>query len=181
LRAAAKQRQRGCRLLPIRARPLSLPASLADDGVVAALSSTALPSGESWLSRAEWLTDVVVQADRDGRAEECALRYASSKLAAANAAATAALASAAGSLPTVESARAAALTRVRRATETPALFGYRILLRWRFRADLRDAGWVLPRVASKCVEAFVVLTLYLGVGDDPAQAYNPNVVAALFM
>lgn len=150
-----------------------------DDGVAAALGAGAeAPAAESRLSRVEWLTDVVVAADRAGRAAELAARYARSPLAATNAEEAAALAA---SDPAAAGDRASALTQVRRATERGAAAGYMALLRHRTRADLRDPGYLAPRIAEKALTAFVVLTLYVGVGRDGQATSNTGVVSALFM
>lgn len=139
-----------------------------------------VPLAESDLSRAEWLTDVVVRADREGRAAELAERYSAAPLAQTNARQTEELNK--ESLARVASqGKLQQVTQVRRATETPALLGFWTLVKYRGRADYRDSGFVSMRLADKVLNGLIVLTLYLGIGNDFAVTNTANIVAALFM
>jgi len=143
---------------------------------LASIAGAGIPPYETNLSEAEWLTDLVVTADREGRSLELAERYARSSLAQANAHEIALLA-----VPSVDHQHSLQLTQVRRSTETPALFGYWKLLKHRMRTDYRDLTFIAPRFAPTLLINFIILTLYLGIGDDLSMANVPNVVAAFFM
>lgn len=147
-------------------------------GPLASIAGSGIPPRETGLSEAEWLTDLVVKADREGRAGELADRYASSALAKANERQAAALAA-----PTALATRQRSikLTQVRRSTETPALLGYWTLVKHRLRADYRDANFLGPRIMDKLIVQLIIMTLYLGIGDDISMSNNPNIVAVIFM
>ncbi len=129
------------------------------------------------VAEAEWITKVVVAAARGGRAAACAARFAASAGATAAAARTAELAAPAALAP----AELKAL-KTRRPVANPWWHAARVLLKYRAPADYRSPMFWAPRVVDKAAFAFIIATLYWGVGDDTAsEAGVLNASAALFM
>ena len=92
------------------------------------LAAADSPAGGGSMSAAEWMTDVVVSADRSGRAGECAERFLASELSARSVARIGELVAEQGASPRPE---LAAQLAVRRDTVTPAWFALKTLLKVR--------------------------------------------------
>lgn len=128
-------------------------------------------------SDVEYMTDIVVQADREEHAEQLTERYAGSALAARNAAELEALLHETRELS--ESQRG--YLAVKRATVTPSWYAFRTLVKYRMRADLKDPLWMGSRLAEKLVMGFILFSLYWHVGKDLSEGNIYNIVAVLFM
>lgn len=142
----------------------------------AATLDGALPARSS-LSDVEYMTDIVVQADRTGQARAITDHYAASGLAAANAAALEETKRSTRDL--TESQRK--YLQVRRATVTPSWFAWKTLVKYRMRADLKDPLFLGPRTIDKVIMGFILFTLYWHVGKDLSPTNVPNISSALFM
>ena len=128
-------------------------------------------------NRAEWIVDVTTKADRDGLGGDFADAYASSELAAANAAAVACMLS--ERVPV--SATVAAELATKSGTTTPAWWGVRTLLKYRMARDYRDASFLGPRIADKMILSLIIMSLYWRVGADHTQSNVNNLTAVLFL
>ena len=128
-------------------------------------------------NRAEWIVDVTTKADRDGLGGDFADAYASSELAAANAAAVARMLS--ERVPV--SATVAAELATKSGTTTPAWWGVRTLLKYRMARDYRDASFLGPRIADKAILSLIIMSLYWRVGADHSQSNVNNLTAVLFL
>jgi len=70
---------------------------------------------------------------------------------------------------------------VRSSTTTPVWWQILMLIKYRTSYNLRNPAWLGPRVMDKLVFAFIILTLYLGIGDDFAPDNIVNITSSLFM
>lgn len=113
-------------------------------------------SERSSLSDVEYMTDIVVQSDRQGRSDAITDYYAASDLAAQN---REDLGRLAGVLNDLTPSQREYLA-VKRATVTPSWFGLKTLFKYRLRADLKDPLFLLPRVVDKLLIGFILFTLY---------------------
>ncbi|KAL6778615.1 ATP-binding cassette sub-family G member 2 [Auxenochlorella protothecoides] len=134
-------------------------------------------SERSSLSDVEYMTDIVVQSDRQGRSDAITDYYAASDLAAQN---REDLGRLAGVLNDLTPSQREYLA-VKRATVTPSWFGLKTLFKYRLRADLKDPLFLLPRVVDKLLIGFILFTLYWHVGKDLSEQNITNIVAVLFM
>lgn len=135
-----------------------------------------LPERSS-LSDVEYMTDIVVQADRSGHAREITDHYAASGLAATNAAELEEVKRSTNDLTEAQKK----YLHTRRATVTPSWFAWKTLLKYRMRADLKDPMFLGPRTLDKLIMGFILFTLYWHVGKDLSPVNVPNITAALFM
>ncbi|KAG2499544.1 hypothetical protein HYH03_002490 [Edaphochlamys debaryana] len=130
-------------------------------------------------NRSEWIVDFVTRADKDGLGPSLADAYASSPLAAANAAELAAQLQAFGAAQLPKDL--AAELAVTRATVTPWWWGIWVYGKYRTTRNYSDPAFLAPRVMDKLVIALLIMTLYLGVGDDLEPNNIVNISAILFM
>lgn len=129
------------------------------------------------LSKAEWLIDAAVSAQREGKAIELADAYAASELASQNEKDAKHFATA----PLHIRRNTIKMASVKQSTETPWWYSLYTLLRYRGKADFRDPEFAAIRIMDKLLVQIIILTLYLNVGNDLSMANNPNIVAATFM
>lgn len=142
------------------AHSLTHPPTLTDSDVVPFFQRAAQGldglSERSSLSDVEYMTDIVVQSDRQGRSGAITDYYAASDLAAQN---REDLGRLAGVLNDLTPSQREYLA-VKRATVTPSWFGLKTLIKYRLRADLKDPLFLLPRVVDKLLIGFILFTLY---------------------
>lgn len=129
------------------------------------------------LNPAEWLVDLFTQADRDGRGGDFADAYDASQLKQANLVETSKLASNHTDLPPHVLKELATKSE----TVTPWWWGLRTLIKYRTTHHYKDGAFLGSRIADKVLMGFLILTLYLGVGDDFNPSNYINMAAVLFM
>ncbi|GIL78523.1 hypothetical protein Vretifemale_7939, partial [Volvox reticuliferus] len=66
-------------------------------------------------------------------------------------------------------------------TVIPWYWGLWTLIKYRSGHNYRNPAWLGPRIADKLLISLIILTLYLGVGDNLAPANLMNITASLFM
>lgn len=55
------------------------------------------------------------------------------------------------------------------------------MLQWRMRADYRDKTFLLARLVDKAIFSILMMTLYLGIGNNYSNDNALNIGAILFM
>ncbi|PNH11015.1 ABC transporter G family member 2 [Tetrabaena socialis] len=128
---------------------------------------------------AEYLVDIITEGDRDGRGPAYADAYASSSLAEANAAKLQAYVD--GYKTTQLPEDLAKELATKSATVTPPLWGIWVYTKYRTLRNYQDPAFLLPRIMDKFTIAVLVMTLYLGIGDNLAADNIINISAVLFM
>lgn len=138
---------------------------------------TALDSSEI-SNEADFLTDLVVGADREGRSGEYAQAYARSALKTR----MDAVADRNAKRDTMQLSEAEqAQLSVKRATTTPLWKGLLTMIKYRTTRNYRNPEFLGPRIGDKFVFSILVATLYLGVGSDLVNTNYLNIAAVLFM
>ncbi|KXZ50089.1 hypothetical protein GPECTOR_18g66 [Gonium pectorale] len=66
-------------------------------------------------------------------------------------------------------------------TVTPWYWGLLTLLKYRTGQNYRNPAWLGPRIADKLLISLIILTLYLGIGDNLAPDNLINIQSSLFM
>ncbi|GLI65656.1 hypothetical protein VaNZ11_009256 [Volvox africanus] len=127
---------------------------------------------------AEYLVDMVTEADIAGQSDKMADFYASSQLFLDNAARIDQyLSESTDVLPeTIQKELA-----VRSATVTPWWWGLKTLVKYRTTKNYRDGEFLGPRVGDKVFISLLIMTLYLGIGDEFEDSNYINIAAVLFM
>jgi len=126
---------------------------------------------------AEYITDLVTEADRLGKGDSFAEAYANSAAAASNR----------QQLHFYLEERAEISEellkelQVRRSTVTPWWWGLRTFLKYRTSKNYRDPAFLAPRIFDKLMISILVMTLYLGIGKDDSPENVINISAVLFM
>ena len=120
------------------------------------------PAPSAFHNRAEWVVDLTTRADRDGRAGACAAAYATSRLAASNAARVHRLLT--ERAPVSDTVRAE--LGARHATTTPAWWGVRTMLAYRMSRDYLDPDFLGPRIIDRALLSLIITVLYWRVGAD---------------
>ncbi|PNW71306.1 hypothetical protein CHLRE_16g648700v5 [Chlamydomonas reinhardtii] len=128
---------------------------------------------------AEFLVDIITEADRDGKGGALADAYAASDLAAANAAALAGHVAHFQNTTLPEDLSRELATKT--ATVTPFWWGIYIYAKYRTVRNYTNPAFVAPRVMDKLTISLLVMTLYLGIGDNLASDNLINISAVLFM
>ncbi|KAG2450267.1 hypothetical protein HYH02_004778 [Chlamydomonas schloesseri] len=127
---------------------------------------------------AEYLVDLVTEADIAGHSDKFADHYANSELAKENGAKIDAyLCESADVLPEHIQKELA----VRSATVTPWWWGLKTLVKYRTTKNYRDGEFLGPRIGDKIMISLLIMTLYLGIGDEFNDANYVNIAAVLFM
>lgn len=75
----------------------------------------------------------------------------------------------------------AAELSVRRSTVTPAWWGLWVFIKYRTSRNYQNPVFVAPRVMDKMFIGLLVMTLYLGIGNNLAADNIINITAVLFM
>lgn len=128
-------------------------------------------------NEAEWIVDLTVKADRQGRAGELAEAFASSDRCAEE---REELESALGNSEALD-AQVASELAVRRSTVTPFWHALWVLLKYRTSRNYRDPGYIMPRLADKVLFSFIIATLYLHVGKDLSSTNVVNLSSLVFI
>ncbi|GMH35776.1 hypothetical protein BSKO_03644 [Bryopsis sp. KO-2023] len=128
-------------------------------------------------NEAEWLTDVIVQADREKKGGELAKSYESSELKKENDA------DLEGFLKEKDEVSGDTLKElaIKRATVTPFYSALKTLIKYRTTRNYRNPEFLGPRIGDKVIFSLLIGTLYWGVGDDATESNIMNVAAVLFM
>eukprot|EP00798_Chlamydomonas_sp_ICE-L_P008106 gene8106-1352_t len=125
---------------------------------------------------AEFLVDLITEADRKGRGNEIAVGYAESSLFKANAGRLERFVIEQG--PLHEDVQRELKTKT--ATVTPWYHGWWVLFKYRTTRNYRDPEWLGPRLGDKFFVSLLMMTLYLGKGDDFSNSNLGNLSALLF-
>lgn len=127
---------------------------------------------------AEYVVDLITEADRLGKGEEFAAHYEQSPLCRENM----------DDLeqyikedhldlpPDVQEE-----LKTKRATATPWWWGFLTLLKYRTTKNYRDPAFLGPRIGDKLMISLLIMTLYLGIGNDFYPENYINISAVLFM
>ena len=141
-----------------------------------------LPAKTAGHSDIEWLIDVFTSGDRRGDAPAFAAAFAKSDL-------KTALAStlerhAERRTPNANaSQKNAAQSKLATASSTtvPGWFAFWVMAKYRTRKNYADGEYLGPRLGDKVFIAFLIFTLYFGIGDDHDPANVVNISSMLFM
>ncbi|WIA12825.1 hypothetical protein OEZ85_006453 [Tetradesmus obliquus] len=142
------------------------------------LTQQQLDSSSAWShNAAEWMVDVFTQADREGRGGAFADAYEASTLKQAIDAEALALAQSHADLsPQVQKELA-----TRSETVTPWWWGLKTLVKYRTTNNYTSSAFLGARIGDKVLMGLLIMTLYLGIGDDFNAGNYINMAAVLFM
>lgn len=129
-------------------------------------------------NEAEFLVDFVTEADRQGRGSELAQHYANSDLYKAN---KEQLDGYLGEAPHELPESIQKELAVTSSTVTPWWWGLRTLIKYRTSRNYRDGAFLGPRIGDKILISLLIMTLYLGIGDNYDSDNLINIAAVLFM
>jgi len=128
---------------------------------------------------AEFLVDLVTEADRQNRGGEVADAYEASDLCKDNMSTL---------LTFMDGKEHELMTDERRrelntsqSTVTPWWWAFMILVKYRTTRNYKDGAFLGPRIGDKIFTGLLVMTLYLGVGNNFSPDNIYNVAAVLFM
>lgn len=144
---------------------------------IRSLSCTQELQAKEWYNEAELLVDLFTQADRVGQVEPLITAYQESDLKKEVDEAVQALSQDKLELPE-QVWRELAVTR---ATVTPSWWALMTLIKYRTTRNFRDPEFLGPRLLDKVLLGLVMLTLYLGIGNNFSPQNFTNVAAVLFM
>lgn len=134
---------------------------------------------EKGYNDAEYLVDLITEADRFGKGHEFADAYANSQIAATTRAEVEALVTRGQEQP-LPAAMLKEL-QVSQSTVTPTWWGLWVFLKYRTSVNYRNPAFLGPRIFDKLLIGLLIMTLYLGIGDDFSQGNIINIAAILFM
>lgn len=129
------------------------------------------------LNPAEWLVDLFTQADREGRGGDFADVYDASSLKQMNVQQALQLAADHADLPPHVRKELATKSE----TVTPWWWGLKTLIKYRTSHHYKDGAFLGSRIGDKVLMGLLILTLYLGIGDDFNSSNLINMAAVLFM
>ena len=141
-----------------------------------------LPAKTAGHSDIEWLIDVFTSGDRRGDAPAFAAAFAKSDLKTALAStlerhALGANANHANASPSAAQSKLATAS----STTVPGWFAFWVMAKYRTRKNYADGEYLGPRLGDKVFIAFLIFTLYFGIGDDHDPANVVNISSMLFM
>ena len=141
-----------------------------------------LPAKTAGHSDIEWLIDVFTSGDRRGDAPAFAAAFAKSDLKPALAS-TLERHAAAGANANANASPSAAQSKLATASSTtvPGWFAFWVMAKYRTRKNYADGEYLGPRLGDKVFIAFLIFTLYFGIGDDHDPANVVNISSMLFM
>ena len=141
-----------------------------------------LPAKTAGHSDIEWLIDVFTSGDRRGAAPAFAAAFAKSDLKTALAS-TLERHAAAGANANANASPSAAQSKLATASSTtvPGWFAFWVMAKYRTRKNYADGEYLGPRLGDKVFIAFLIFTLYFGIGDDHDPANVVNISSMLFM
>ncbi|KAK9804269.1 hypothetical protein WJX72_004137 [[Myrmecia] bisecta] len=127
---------------------------------------------------AEWVVDLTTKADRTGQAGYFADSYAASALCREN---QEQLEKYVRNEHTTISQKTLQQLQVKRATATPTWWAF--LMMWRYRTKANFLSWTYmgPRFGDKVIYAFLIFTVYWGLGDNFAADNVINIAGVLFL
>lgn len=140
-----------------------------------------LPAKTAGHSDIEWLIDVFTSGDRRGDAPAFAAAFAKSDL--KTALASTLKRHAAGANANANASPSAAQSKLATASSTtvPGWFAFWVMAKYRTRKNYADGEYLGPRLGDKVFIAFLIFTLYFGIGDDHDPANVVNISSMLFM
>lgn len=127
---------------------------------------------------AEWIVDLFTEADRKGQGAAFADYYAKSQLYLENQAQLAVYQKE-DHLDIPEDVQNELSTTS--STVTPWWWGIKTLVKYRTTRNYRDPAFLGPRIVDKLFMSFLILTLYVGIGDKLTSNNYINISAVLFM
>ncbi|KAF6250828.1 P-loop containing nucleoside triphosphate hydrolase protein [Scenedesmus sp. NREL 46B-D3] len=143
-----------------------------------ALTQQQLDSSSAWAhNAAEWMVDVFTQADREGRGGAFADAYEASPLKQANDEEAVLLVQSHADLPLQVQRELG----TRSETVTPWWWGLRTLIKYRTTNNYKSSAFLGARIGDKVLMGLLMMTLYLGIGDDFNPGNYINMAAVLFM
>ena len=143
-----------------------------------------LPAKTAGHSDIEWLIDVFTSGDRRGDAPAFAAAFAKSDLKTALASTLERHALGANAnTPNANASPSAAQSKLATASSTtvPGWFAFWVMAKYRTRKNYEDGEYLGPRLGDKVFIAFLIFTLYFGIGDDHDPANVVNISSMLFM
>ena len=143
-----------------------------------------LPAKTAGHSDIEWLIDVFTSGDRRGDAPAFAAAFAKSDLKTALASTLERHALGANAnTPNANASPSAAQSKLATASSTtvPGWFAFWVMAKYRTRKNYADGEYLGPRLGDKVFIAFLIFTLYFGIGDDHDPANVVNISSMLFM
>eukprot|EP00195_Chlamydomonas_chlamydogama_P009759 CAMPEP_0202901782 /NCGR_PEP_ID=MMETSP1392-20130828/14649_1 /ASSEMBLY_ACC=CAM_ASM_000868 /TAXON_ID=225041 /ORGANISM="Chlamydomonas chlamydogama, Strain SAG 11-48b" /LENGTH=615 /DNA_ID=CAMNT_0049588397 /DNA_START=85 /DNA_END=1932 /DNA_ORIENTATION=+ len=129
-------------------------------------------------NEAEFLVDLVTEADRQGKGAVIADNYDSSQLKRDN---DAQLAHYMGEKHEALPEHIQKELAVKSSTVTPWWWGLKTLVKYRTSRNYQNPEFLGPRIGDKIFMGLLVMTLYLGIGDDFDPSNYINISAVLFM
>ena len=141
-----------------------------------------LPAKTAGHSDIEWLIDVFTSGDRRGDAPAFAAAFAKSDLKTALAS-TLERHAGANANANANASPSAAQSKLATASSTtvPGWFAFWVMAKYRTRKNYADGEYLGPRLGDKVFIAFLIFTLYFGIGDDHDPANVVNISSMLFM
>jgi ABC-type multidrug transport system ATPase subunit len=141
-----------------------------------------LPAKTAGHSDIEWLIDVFTSGDRRGDAPAFAAAFAESALKTALAS-TLERHAGANANANANASPSAAQSKLATASSTtvPGWFAFWVMAKYRTRKNYADGEYLGPRLGDKVFIAFLIFTLYFGIGDDHDPANVVNISSMLFM
>jgi len=128
---------------------------------------------------AEFLVDLVTEADRQGMGHEIADGYQKSSLRQQNEVTLDKYINFDHQNASDEDIKAELSTKS--ATVTPWYWGLRTLIKYRSPKNWKDPNFLGPRVFDKVLIGLLIMTLYLGKGDNYAENNLMNIASVLFI
>jgi len=128
---------------------------------------------------AEFLVDLVTEADRQGMGDGIAEAYQKSSLREQNDSVLEGYINSDGTGGLSKELMDELSTKS--ATVTPWYWGLRTLIKYRTPKNWKDPNFLGPRIGDKILIGLLVMTLYLGKGDNYNQDNLINIAAVLFM
>lgn len=128
-------------------------------------------------NEAEWLVDLITEADRKGKGNLIADHWANSDLKKKH---DDELDRYMKDVETIPESVQKELA-VNHETVTPVWWAMLVLLRYRTTRNYRNPEFLGPRIADKIIFSLLMFTLYWGIGDNKSQKNIINQAAVLFM
>jgi len=128
-------------------------------------------------NEAEWLTDVIVKADRTNQGPVLAQKFGKSPLKKEGDKFLETFMQEHSSIPEATMKE----LEVKRATVTPFWWALKTLVKYRTTRNYQSAEFLGPRIGDKLIFSLILMSLYWGIGDDLDADNFINISACLFM